>query len=128
MDLQIDSNRSKKLFIRELQTEGTTGEALLWYHALKSRKIRGFQFHRRYLINDSTVDFICKKLNLIIEIKRGPQTTRSVTDQKWEHDFEKMGYKVLYFSESEVINQLEEVVGKISHHMELLEKNLKPLQ
>jgi len=125
MEPQTYSNRDIKLFIRELQTEGTTGEALLWYRALKSRKMRGAQFHRRFPINDSIVDFICKKFNLIIEIRRDLQTTSSLIEQSRERDFEKLGYKVLYFSESEVINHLEEVIGQINGHIDSLGENQK---
>ena len=126
MNTRLNSNRNQKFFIKELSTVGKTGEALLWYSALKGRKMNGYQFHRQHPVGDSTVDFICKKLNLIIEIKGSSVQKIKLYDQKREEELSKLGYMVLSFSEEEVINQLDDVVSNLSYIIKSLDQNLKP--
>ncbi len=124
MNPRINSSRDLKLFARELHARGTAGEAILWYTALKSKKMDGYQFHRRYPIGDSYVDFICLKLNLIIEIHSNSVAQIVLIDQKREEDLKKMGYTVLSFTEPVVIGQLDEVVTRINYTVKSIEKNV----
>ena len=119
MDLNFNANRDWRLFAHELHTQQTTGESLLWYGALKSKKMGGYQFRRRYLVNDSKVDFICLKLNLIIEIISNKPESLSL-ETKRDEDLRRLGYMVLHFTESEVINQFGNVTEQIWDAIELL--------
>ncbi len=114
-------NRNLKPLARKLRTEGTKGEAILWFYALKARKMYGYQFNRQFPIGDYIVDFICRKLNLIIEIDGNSHFTKSASDQKRQNDLEELGYQFLRFSEAEVVHRLDDVVGKISYAVESLE-------
>ena len=68
MPHRLNYNRNLKPFARQLRNEGTKGEAMLWFNALKARKMHGYQFSRQYPISNYIAHFICRKLNLIIEI------------------------------------------------------------
>ncbi|RLD40083.1 MAG: hypothetical protein DRI86_15960 [Bacteroidetes bacterium] len=46
---------------------GTKGEAVIWKYVL-SKKQTGYQFNRQFVIGRYIVDFISRKLKLIIEI------------------------------------------------------------
>ena len=124
MNPLINGNRNLKLLAREMRGEGVEAESLLWYYALKSRKMCGYQFHRRYPVGDSTVDFICLKLKLIIEIRGNTTLTKSLSDQKREEDLRRLGYIVLSFSDSEVLNRTDEVVEEIRDAVEVTGENL----
>ena len=121
----LNYNRKLKLFARQLRIEGTKGEAMLWYHALKSRKMYGYQFNRQYPISNYIVDFICRKLSLIIEIDGSSHRWKQEYDHKRQDDLEKLGYIVLRFSETEVVHRIDDVVEKISYAVESLEENNK---
>ncbi|MEI7526253.1 MAG: DUF559 domain-containing protein [Mariniphaga sp.] len=124
MDLNFNANRDKNLFAHELHADGTAAESLLWYHVLKAKKMGGYQFHRRYLINDSTVDFICLKLSLIIEITGDLSREQLLAKHKRDEDLQQLGYFILNIADSEVVNDLENVKVEIRDAIELLRENL----
>lgn len=110
---------------RQLQNEGTKGEAILWFNALKARKMYGYQFNRQYLISNYIFDFICRKLNLIIEMDSSSHRWMQEEDRKTQDDLESLGYLVLRFSEAGEEHQIDDVVGDTSYAVESLEKNIK---
>ena len=125
MNTKLCSNRDQKFFVRELRAEGKTGEALLWYCALKDKRMNGYQFHRQHPVGDSKVAFLCKKLNLIIEIKGSSVEKIKIYDQKREEELTKLGYMVLSFSEEDVLYQLDEVVNNLEYIVKSMDQNLK---
>jgi very-short-patch-repair endonuclease len=120
----LQYNRNLKPLARRLRSEGTKGEAILWFYALKARKMYGYQFNRQYPIGNYIVDFICRKLNLIVEIDGSSHLSKSESDRKRQDDLEGLGYIILRFSEAEVVHRLDDVVEKISYAVETLENNV----
>jgi very-short-patch-repair endonuclease len=125
MHHKLNYNEYLKPFARTLRTEGTKGEAMLWFFALKARKMYGYQFNRQCPIGDYIVDFICRKLNLIVEIDGNSHFSMSESDRKRQDHLEGLGYQVLRFSEAEVVHRLDDVIGTISYAVETLEHNNK---
>lgn len=80
----------------------------------------GYDFHRQKPIDNYIVDFYCNKLNLVIELD-------GLTHQ-WEETFEKdklkqkrleeSGFKVIRFSDDEVINDIDNVLRVIRFYIE----------
>ena len=124
MNHSLQYNRNLKPLARRLRSEGTKGEAILWFYALKARKMYGYQFNRQYPIGNYIVDFICRKLNLIVEIDGSSHLSKSESDRKRQDDLEGLGYIILRFSEAEVVHRLDDVVEKISYAVETLENNM----
>ena len=122
---KINYNRTLKPFARQLRIEGTKGEAMLWCNALKSRKMYGYQFNRQYPIGNYIVDFVCRKLNLIIEIDGSSHFSKSASDLIRQNYLEDLGYIVMRFSEEEVVHRLDDVVGRISYAVESQEEGNK---
>jgi len=120
----LQYNRNLKPLARRLRSEGTKGEAILWFYALKARKMYGYQFNRQYPVGNYIVDFICRKLNLIVEIDGSSHISKSESDRKRQDDLEGLGYVILRFSEAEVVHRLDDVVEKISYAVETLENNM----
>ena len=121
----IQYNINLKPLARRLRSEGTKGEAMLWFYALKAKKMYGYQFNRQFPIGEYIVDFICRKLNLIIEIDGSSHLSKSESDRERQDYLEGLGNIILRFSEAEVVHRLDNVVEKISYAVESLEKNVK---
>jgi very-short-patch-repair endonuclease len=119
-----DRNTNLKPLSRELRTYGTKGEAVLWKMVLKARLMNGYQFNRQFIIENYIVDFICRKLNLIIEIDGSSHLTKGSADYERQLKLEKLGFTVLRFSEFEVLGALEDVHNKIYYAVEAIEEKL----
>jgi len=115
-------NTDLKQLSRELRTYGTKGEAVLWKMVLKARKMEGYQFNRQFIIENYIVDFICRKLNLIIEIDGSSHITKGSEDYKRQMELERLGFTVLRFSEFEVLKALEDVHNSIYYTVKSLEE------
>jgi very-short-patch-repair endonuclease len=117
-------NSDLKTFSRELRTFGTKGEAVLWKMVLKARLMKGYQFNRQFIIEDYIVDFVCRKLNLIIEIDGTCHITKGSSDFERQLKLEELGFTVLRFSEFEVLGALEDVHNKIFYAVQAIEENM----
>ncbi len=86
--------------------------------------MNGYQFNRQYIIENYIVDFICRKLNLIIEIDGSSHITKGSADYDRQMRLEELGFTVLRFSEFEVLGALEDVHNKIYYAIEAIEEKL----
>ena len=115
-------NKNLKTLARKLRKQGTKGEAILWKNVLKARQMKGYQFNRQFTIDNYIVDFICRKLNLIVEIDGSSHIGKSVEDYNRQKDLENLGYTILRFSEAMVVYRIDEVVAEIDYALECLEE------
>ncbi len=115
-------NKKLKSLARQLRKDGTKGEAILWKYALRAKKMNGYQFNRQFPIGDYIVDFICRKLQLIIEIDGSTHNYRGADDYKKQKFLEGMGFTILRFFEGQVIYRIDDVVGEIYDVIEKLER------
>lgn len=67
MDKSYYNKKHKKL-ARSLRKDGTKGEAILWNKVFRARQFYGYQFNRQFCIDGYIVDFISRKLKLVVEI------------------------------------------------------------
>lgn len=103
-----------KEFCKEMRNVPTEAEKNLW-DALSAKKLSGYKFRRQHIIGNYITDFICLKENLIIEvdglIHQLPNHVISDAERtKW---LEEQGYKVIRFTNDEVLYRLDEVLLKI---------------
>jgi len=117
-------NTDLKPLSRELRTYGTKGEAVLWKMVLRARLMNGYQFNRQFVIEDYIVDFISRKLNLIIEIDGSSHLSKGSADYERQVRLEELGFTVLRFSEFEVLAALEDVLNKIYYAIEAIEEKM----
>ncbi len=113
MSQKINNNRDLELFAKDLAQDRAAAESLLWHYALKSGKMNGQFFRRFHPIGDFHVNFICKRLNLIIEIHGSTPISKTEIDKVRESALRQMGYSVLSFSESEVVMGPDRVANQI---------------
>ena len=102
-----------KLRRDELKKNPTPAEDLLWSY-LKN-KSTGHRIRRQHIIETFIVDFVCLKKELIIEVDgKIHEKQKEYDDSRTEH-LNLLGYKVIRFTNEEVIINPELVVKKIKN-------------
>lgn len=110
--------------LKELQIknkkESTEAEKILW-EALRTKK-NGFKIRRQHIIDIFIADFVCLEKNLIIEVDGGYHNTK---EQKEADDLRTqilndIGFKVIRFTNEQVINNLDFVIENITKTLESL--------
>lgn len=97
---------------QEMRKDPTKAEERLWAH-IRNRKL-GDKFRRQRPIDTFIVDFVCLEKMLIIEIDGGIHKKQVDADESRQLLLEvKKGYKVIRFSNDEVLNETESVLEKI---------------
>jgi cyclase len=98
---------------KRLRKRMTDAEQVLWYY-LKAG-INGFKFRRQHPIGRYIADIYCYKAKLIIEvdgpIHNKPQIIES--DKVRQKDLEDWGYKLIRFTNQQVILNARRVVAAI---------------
>ena len=100
---------------RELRQELTEAEKLLW-NELRNRKLNGLKFRRQHPLDKFIVDFYCNEKKLVIELDGG------VHNEKINKEYDEartamlagLNIIVMRFKNEEVINNMKEVLKKIS--------------
>jgi very-short-patch-repair endonuclease len=118
-------NKNLKPLARNLRKFGTKGEALLWRDVLKAKQHWPYQFNRQFIIGDYIVDFVCRKLKLILEIDGSSHFAKSKEDYIRQQFLESLGYTVLRFAESLVVYRLDDVVAEIDYAIQCLEHKIE---
>lgn len=103
-----------KEFALKHRNNPTQAENLLW-EILKSKKVEGFKFRQQHIIGQYIADFVCLDRGLIIEIDglihQLPENVASDIDRtSW---LENDGYKVIRFTNEEVLGNTESVADSI---------------
>ena len=112
-------NKNLKKFARELRNHGTTGEAVLCSELLRAKNFYGLQFNRQFAIKNYIVDFICRKLKLIIEVDGSSHQHKTDKDEIRDVELEKLGYRIIRISEREVLNDLKNVIRTIEVNLSI---------
>ena len=99
---------------REYPTEA---EEHLW-HYIKSDQL-GVRFRREHIIDDHIVDFVCLKQKLIIEVDGGyhENPLQVYRDDVRSADLEQLGFRVLRFTNDEVLGNIERVLNNITENL-----------
>ncbi len=116
-------NKSLKGFARENRNDSTFGEILLWKKLLSKRKT-GYQFNRQFPIDNFIVDFISRKLRVVIEVDGRYHETIYEKDAKRDKHLNELGYTVLRFLDRDVrfnFNNVSRAIMIFIHEFE--EKN-----
>jgi very-short-patch-repair endonuclease len=86
--------------------------------------MRSYQFYRQFPIGNFIVDFICRKLKLIIEVDGSTHNVRGSEDFHKQKFLENLGFVVIRFTEGEIIYRIDDVVVEIYEVIEKLEKEI----
>ena len=104
---------------KEMRKNPTVAENVLW-QALRNKKLDVI-FRRQHPIYKYIVDFVSLEKNLIIEVDGKIHEYQLDKDAQRTLELEqKKGFKVIRFTNEEVLNNLEDVIDKIEHTLNSL--------
>ncbi|WP_299208109.1 vitamin B12 dependent-methionine synthase activation domain-containing protein [uncultured Dokdonia sp.] len=113
-----------KSHAKKMRNEPTEAEAILW-NALAGKNLEEFKFRRQHIIGQFIADFVCLKKNLIVEVDGSihqlPENKTS--DQERTDWLEAKGFKVIRFTNHQVLHQIDTVLEEI---LEALESETPP--
>lgn len=87
-------------------------EARLWCH-LRDRRLDGVKFVRGVPRGNYIHDFVARSQKLIVEIDGDTHAGREVADERRDMTFELKGYRVLRFTNLDVMSNLDGVLQTI---------------
>ena len=107
----------------------TKAEACLWKYALSAGQMQGYQFRRQRPVLQYIADFLCKELKLVIEV----DGITHQDDETWEKDkrktidLEGAGFKVVRFTDEDVLKNMSGVIKKIEWVVDTMRSSTPPL-
>lgn len=102
-------NKSLKPLARNLRKDSTKAEIRLWYEMLSGTRMLGYGFRKQRPVGNYIADFLCKELNLIVEVDGYSHNFKTEEDAKRDADLQAMGFTVLRFSDREIMQDIENV-------------------
>jgi very-short-patch-repair endonuclease len=101
-------------FAKSMRSTPTTAEAILW-SCLRNRKLGEFKFRRQHPIAEFVADFYCPEKKLVVELDGSIHREKEQADNDRERTevFEKMGIRVIRFTNLMIKNNLEKVFQTI---------------
>ena len=106
-----------KAYARENRRNATLAEMVLW-EQLRGNAL-GVKFLRQHIIGDYIVDFVSKQDGLIVEVDGGyhAELKQQEADVMREEKLEKMGFRILRFTNEEVLLDTENVLEQIEESL-----------
>jgi very-short-patch-repair endonuclease len=98
--------------VREARRNATPAERTLW-GKLRSQQLDGWKFRRQVWIGPFIADFFCAAAKLVVEIDGDEHATRETYDNRRTNWLASKGFRVIRFSNSEVMSNLEGVLEQI---------------
>jgi leucyl-tRNA synthetase len=96
---------------KENRKKATEAEKKLW-NEIRNRKLE-YKFRRQHPIDNYIADFICLEQKLIIEVDGGYHTQTKEYDDARTAVLNELGYRVIRFTNEEVINDIKNVLSKL---------------
>ncbi len=120
----VPYNPKLKILARNLRNNSTKAEILLW-HYLKGKQIKGYDFHRQKPVDNYILDFFCPNLMLGIELDGYSHNFDEIVekDMKKELKMKELGIAILRFDDSEVMDDMDNVLRVIEGFIDEYEKS-----
>ncbi|MBE9490007.1 MAG: endonuclease domain-containing protein [Bacteroidetes bacterium] len=114
MNNEIHNRKYLKEFRRELRNNPTKAESLLW-KALRKSRLEDRKFRRQQSIENFIVDFCCPSEKLIVEVDGEVHNNfiNNEYDFKRTEQLNKLGYKVIRFTNEDIYKSLDLVLEAI---------------
>ncbi|WP_276503356.1 endonuclease domain-containing protein [Terrimonas pollutisoli] len=113
-------NKNLQPYANRLRKEMTKAEACLWKYILRAGQLKGFPFRRQRPVLNYIADFMCKELELIIEVDGITHQWDDAIkkDEIRQKTLESAGFTVLRFSDEEVLNNIQAVFNYLEDWIE----------
>ncbi|MEJ7691448.1 leucine--tRNA ligase [Daejeonella sp.] len=107
-----------KVHSREHRKDSTEAENILWQHLRNNQT--GYKIRRQHAIDTYIADFICLKKGLVIEVDGGYHSDNQESDGIRTEILNQLGFKVVRFSNEEVISNPTGVTEHIKEKLNSL--------
>ncbi|MEQ9092420.1 MAG: endonuclease domain-containing protein [Balneola sp.] len=116
-------NKKLRKFAVKNRNKATKAEACLWKYALRKKQMNGYSFKRQRPVLDYIADFMCQKLNLIIEVDGSSHDGKEaiIGDRQRQRRLEEIGFTVIRFTNEDVLTNMDSVRIIIASTIERLE-------
>ena len=104
---------------QRMRKEMPEPEMRLWLE-LRATRFRGIKFRRQKVIGSYITDFASNDPKLVIEIDGNTHAGRESYDAQRTQYLEEQGYRVIRFSNSDVLQSMEGVLRRIGEVVDLL--------
>jgi very-short-patch-repair endonuclease len=113
-------NKNLKQLSRQLRENMTDAEKRLWAK-VRMKQVKEHQFYRQKPIGDYIVDFFCPRAKLVIEIDGSHHFVGETIEYDRIRDdyLSSLGLRVLRFTNTEVLTNIEGVVESIENEIPL---------
>ena len=103
---------------KEMRKQPTHAEKVLWME-LKSRSLEEYKFRQQDLIDDFIVDFVCLSKKLVVEVDGDYHFAEEQVqlDNNRTTTLNKLGYKVIRFTNEQVVKSISEVLKEIKKEL-----------
>jgi len=105
-----------KPIAKEMRRKPTEAERKLWQR-LRRHGLQGYKFRHQHTIDRYIVDFCCPDIKLVIEVDGPIHRYQVEEDKERQRYLEDKHYKVIRFSNDEVLNDLDNVLKKIKEYL-----------
>ncbi|MBI1289410.1 MAG: DUF559 domain-containing protein [Flavobacteriales bacterium] len=115
-----------KDYVKKHRSQPTQAEDALW-QALRNKQLDGYKFRRQHIIGKYIADFVCLQQHLIIEVDGLIHQLPDIkeADESREAWLKEMGFRIIRFSNSQVLVERDAVIEEIRKH--LIEAPAPPL-
>ena len=114
-----------KPLARQMRHEPTAAELALWQR-LRARAILNCKFRRQHSIDRFIVDFLCMEAALIIEVDGEIHQYTADEDAIRQEFLESLGFRVLRFSNEQVLQEMSEVLAQIQENLSSPQQHFPP--
>jgi very-short-patch-repair endonuclease len=113
-------NRDLKPLSSALRKNMTDAEWRLW-SVLRNKQLKGCSFHRQKIICNYIVDFYCPQYRVVIEVDGGQHYSQPNLDEDKKRDdyLEGHGFKVLRFTNLDILQNIDGVAERILENLEI---------
>ena len=108
----------RREFARNLRRRPTPAEDILW-ERLRGSRFRGSKFRRQVPFDRFVVDFYCHAAKLVIELDGKQHEWFSDYDAGRTEVLERLGVRVIRFTNAEVCDDRDSVLGRIDWELRL---------
>ena len=116
---KLPYNPRLKKYARDLRSNSTISEIILWQH-IKNKQFHGLDFDRQKIIGDYIVDFYCSSLNLVIEIDGMSHIDKRDDDLLRDKFLIDLGLYVLRLDDEMVRSNLDKALEKMNNAVKVI--------
>jgi very-short-patch-repair endonuclease len=113
------SNPGALVRAKRLRQRSTLSENVLW-ERLRDRQFLSLKFRRQVAIGPYVADFYCHERRLVLELDGAvhEEERQRAHDQNRDANLSSLGYRVLRFTNEEVLKDTDAVLERIRHYLE----------